>query len=270
MPNNSLPITLVFGPFDPTGSDGLPADAITCAALGSHALCTLTAFTTQDTADTEAVHPCSAEQIDDQARCVLEDMAVQAIKVGALSSTEAVSAVAQIAADYSQVPLVLHLGLQALDSEEIPEEDDAEDLTGATIELLVPQAHVVVLEAARLAQWITEDVLEASGQTTGPQALQAIGANWVLVTGSLQRPGHRVNVLVGPDNETISWPWTAPPDRVRDSGGIVATAIAALLAHGLTVPEAARQACTYAEQALAQSFQPGMGNRIARRIPATS
>ena len=196
--------------------------------------------------------------------------AVQAIKVGALSSTEAVSAVAQIAADYSQVPLVLHLGLQALDSEEIPEEDDAEDLTGATIELLVPQAHVVVLEAARLAQWITEDVLEASGQTTGPQALQAIGANWVLVTGSLQRPGHRVNVLVGPDNETISWPWTAPPDRVRDSGGIVATAIAALLAHGLTVPEAARQACTYAEQALAQSFQPGMGNRIARRIPATS
>ena len=49
-------------------------------------------------------------------------------------------------------------------------------MIGATIELLVPQAHVVVIEARRLAQWVTEDVLEVSGQTAAPQALQAIGA----------------------------------------------------------------------------------------------
>lgn len=267
MPNYSLPITLVFGPFDPTGSDGLPADAVTCAALGGHALATLTAITTQDSAKTETVHPCSGEQIDDQARCVLEDMPVQSIKVGALSSTEAVSAVAQIAADYSQVPLVLHLGLQELDSEEEPEEDEVEDLVGATIELLVPQAHVVVVEAKRLVHWITEDVLEAAGQTAGPQALQAIGAAWVLVTGSQQRPGHLVNILVGPANEIVSWPWQSPPERVRDAGGLVATALAAFLAQGLSVPEAAKKACAHAELALAQSFQPGMGQRIARRVP---
>jgi hydroxymethylpyrimidine/phosphomethylpyrimidine kinase len=263
----SLPIALIFGPFDPTGSDGLPADAVTCAALGVHALSVLTAVTTQDTADTESVVPCRAEQIDDQARCVLEDMSVQAIKVGALSSAEAVSAVAQVAADYSQVPLVLHLGAQAVDSEEPPEDDGAEDLVGATIELLVPQAHVVVMEARRLAQWVTEDVIEVSGQTAAPQALQAIGADWVLLTGSPQRPGHRVNVLVGPDSETITWPWVAPPDRVRDAGGIVATALAALLAQGLSVPEAARAACTHAALALEQSFAPGMGQRIAARMP---
>ena len=267
MPNYSLPITLIFGPFDPTGSDGLPADAITCAALGGHALSTLTAVTIQDSAKTETVNPCSGEKIDDQARCVLEDMPVQAIKIGALSSTEAVSAVAQIAADYSDVPLVLHLGLLELDSEKDPEEDQAEDLVGATLELLVPQAHVVVVQAKRLTQWITEDVLEAAGQTAGPQALQAIGANWVLVTGSPQRPGHLVNILVGPDNETASWPWHAPADRVRDSGGLVAAALATLLARGLSVPEAAELACAHAEQALSQSFQPGMGQRIARRIP---
>jgi hydroxymethylpyrimidine/phosphomethylpyrimidine kinase len=194
-------------------------------------------------------------------------MPVQAIKIGALSSTEAVSAVAQIAADYSDVPLVLHLGLLELDSEKDPEEDQAEDLVGATLELLVPQAHVVVVQAKRLTQWITEDVLEAAGQTAGPQALQAIGANWVLVTGSPQRPGHLVNILVGPDNETASWPWHAPADRVRDSGGLVAAALATLLARGLSVPEAAELACAHAEQALSQSFQPGMGQRIARRIP---
>jgi len=263
----SLPIALIFGPFDPTGSDGLPADAVTCASLGVHALSVLTAVTTQDTADTESVVPCRAEQIDDQARCVLEDMSVQAIKVGAISSAEAVSAVAQVAADYSQVPLVLHLGAPAVDSEEPPEDDEAEDLVGATIELLVPQAHVVVMEARRLAQWVADDVIEVAGQTAAPQALQAIGADWVLLTGSPQRPGHRVNVLVGPDSETITWPWVQPPDRVRDSGGIVATALAALLAQGLSVPEAARAACAHASLALEQSFAPGMGQRIAARMP---
>ena len=267
--NSSIltPIVLIFGPFDPTGSDGLPADAITCAALGAHALTTLTAITIQDSADTEAVLPCPAEQIDDQARCLLEDIPVLAIKVGQLSSIEAVSAVAQIAADYSQVPLVLHLGQQEIDTAEpSEEEDEVQDLIGAVIELLVPQAEVVVVDGKRLAQWVTEDLLEASGQTAGPQALHAIGANWVLVMGNQQRPGHQVNILLGPQSETISWPWVAPPERLRDSGGLVAAALATLLAQGLEVPEAARQACAHAEHALAQSFQPGMGNRIARRL----
>ena len=270
MPSYPLPTTLIFGPFDPTGSDGLPADAITCAAMGGHALSTLTALTIQDSAKCESVLPCSADQIDDQARCVLEDIPVQAIKVGAISSTEAVSAVAQVAADYSHVPLVLHLGPQDVNTESTAEDDDRiEDLIGATIELLVPQALVVVVESRRLTQWITEDVLEASGQTAGPQALQAIGAQWVLVTGSQQRPGHVVNILVGPDNETLSLPWTPAPERIRDSGGLVATALAASLAQGLSVPDAATQACAHAELALAQSFLPGMGQRIARRLPLT-
>jgi hydroxymethylpyrimidine/phosphomethylpyrimidine kinase len=266
-PPNSTSIVLIFGPFDPTGSDGLPADAITCAALNGHALATLTAVTIQDSADTEAVLPCPAEQIDDQARCLLEDIPVQAIKVGQLSSVEAASAVAQIAADYSQVPMVLHLGQQEVDTEEVSEDDDeVQDLVGAVIELLVPQAQVVVVDGKRLAQWVTEDLLEASGQTAGPQALQAIGAGWVLVIGHQQRPGYQVNTLIGPQNETITWPWIAPPERLRDTGGLVATALATLLAQGLEVPEAARQACTHAERAVAQSFQPGMGNRIARRL----
>ena len=167
--------------------------------------------------------------------------------------------------------MVLHLGQQEIDTEEATEdEDEVQDLIGAVIELLVPQAQVVVVDGKRLAQWVTDDLLEASGQTAGPQALQAIGASWVLVIGHQQRPGHQVNTLLGPQNETISWPWVAPPERLRDSGGLVATALATLLAQGLDVPQAARQACTHAALAVAQSFQPGMGHRIARRLAIES
>lgn len=264
----STPVTLIFGPFDPTGSDGLPADAITCAALGGHAICALTAITIQDSTKSESVLPCLAEQIDDQARCVLEDIPVLAIKVGALSSVESASAVAQIAADYSQIPLVLHLGTQEIDTEApSEEEDEVDDLVGAIVELLVPQAYVLVIEARRLTQWITDDALQASGHVGGAQTLQALGAQWVLIAGVKQRPGHLVNVLTGPENETFSWPCAAGPERTRDSGGIIATALASLLARGLSVPKAAEQACAHAGKALLQAFQPGMGHLVARRIP---
>ena len=104
------PLVLIFGPFDPTGASSLPADAVTCASLGCHALSAITASRVQDTAHIDEIHPVSPELLDDQARCLLEDMAVQAIKVGQIYTTETVSVVAQIAADYSDVPLILHLG----------------------------------------------------------------------------------------------------------------------------------------------------------------
>ena len=264
------PVVLLFGAFDPTGSDGLPADALTCAALGAHALSVLTSNMVQDSAETESVQAFPPEQIDDQARCLLEDMSVQAIKVGAVSSTEGVSAIAQIAADYSEVPLVLHLGAPSAGTETLSEQEDNDERMGAMIELLIPQSRVVVAEARHLDEWVDEDMLEATGQSSGPQALQAMGADWVMVLGHVQRPGHRVNLLVGPDNQTVSLPWVAPPERLRDTGGMVAAAMCSLMAQGLSVSDAAERACRYVERAQAQAFRPGMGGLIANRMVSVS
>src|SRR3546814_1769587 len=106
----SPPLVLIFGPFDPSGSSNLPADAVTCALLGGHALSVLTGTHVQDTAGIEEIHSATFDLIDDQARCLLEDMAVGAMKAGPLYTIESVSAIAQVVADYSPVPLVLHLG----------------------------------------------------------------------------------------------------------------------------------------------------------------
>lgn len=90
------PLVLVFGPLDPSGSDGLPADAVTCASLGCHGLAAVTALTVRDTAGIEEIHPVTPDLLDDQARCLLEDMSVQAIKVGGLYTAETASVAAQI------------------------------------------------------------------------------------------------------------------------------------------------------------------------------
>src|SRR5690606_30294209 len=134
------PLILIFGPFDPSASSSLPADTVTCAAMGSHPPSTLTAILNRDTASTEDIQPVPPELIDDQARCLLEDMSINAIKVGPLYTTESVSVLAQIAADYDRVPLVLHLG--RLSDETQLDGVDAEDIQLAQLELLMPQTEI--------------------------------------------------------------------------------------------------------------------------------
>lgn len=260
------PLILIFGPVDPSGADGLPADAVTSARLGCHGLATATALTVQDTAGIEDIHPVPPELLDDQARCLLEDMPVQAFKVGGLYSAEAASVVAQIAADYSQVPLVLHLSPRSVPSQDPAAQDDAEDLLAATLELVLPQTDLVVVEHLRLAQWHADGDINIGDSPSPMHALAAAGAQWVLVLGTPVRPGHHANVLLGPGGQTATWPWQAPPERNADTGGVAATAAAAMLAQGLEMPAAVEQALRHADETLATAFLAGMGRRVPNRI----
>ncbi|HEY9280281.1 MAG TPA: bifunctional hydroxymethylpyrimidine kinase/phosphomethylpyrimidine kinase [Eoetvoesiella sp.] len=256
-------LILVFGPFDPSGSSCLPADAITVAALGGHALSTVTALHVQDTAGIEDIQTIGSEIIDDQARCLLEDMPVQAIKVGALYTAESVSVLAQIAADYSHVPLVLHLG--ALPDQDVLQDDEAEDVLAAVFELLLPQTDIVLAEHNLLAHWQTDGLLPSAGTLPAAQTLLQCGAQWVLTTGSPLRPGHSAYLLQGPDQQTLNWAWQAPAIRLADPDGPLACALTLQLAQGVPVPQAVEQAILQSAAMATRNFQPGMGLRLINR-----
>ena len=258
------PLVLIFGPFDPSGSSSLPADAVTCAAMGCHALSTLTAILVQDTASIEDVQPIAPELIDDQARCLLEDMNVQAIKVGPLYTTESVSVLAQIAADYTHVPLVLHLG--HLPDESLIADIDTEDVQAALFELLLPQTDIVVASHNLLEQWQSQGAFAGTDADTPAQALLHFGAKWVLTSGAPLRPGHGSYLLQGQDNHTANWAWQAPPVRLSDADGPLACAITAQLARGLDIHVAVETALSRLQaQGGTNSFQPGMGHRLINR-----
>jgi hydroxymethylpyrimidine/phosphomethylpyrimidine kinase len=229
-------------------------------------LAALTAVTVRDTAATEEIQPAAPELIDDQARCLLEDMRVQAIKVGPLYTTESISVLAQIAADYSHVPLVLHL--QQLPDETLIENMDVEDVQLAIFELLLPQTDIVVVDHNLLQQWQAQGVLAGGGAASPAQALLQYGAKWVLTTGAPLRPGHGSHLLQGQQGETANWNWQAPPSRLVDADGPLACAIAAGLARGQDVQKAVHDAISTAGPLVSRSFQPGMGQRIIDRSTA--
>lgn len=263
MPPASPSLALIFGPFDPSNSSSLPADTVTCAALGCHALGTLTAILVRDTAVNESIHPIGPETIDDQARCVLEDMTVTAIKVGALYTPEAVSVLAQIAADYNHVPLLLHLTRAA--DESMVEDTDPEDLQLAIFELLLPQTDIVVVDHLLLEQWQSQGLFAGISADTPAQALLEYGATWVLVTGTPAQPGQGSHLLLGRDTQPASFPWQAMPARLADPDGPLTCAITAELARGVPVPDAVKAAVAVAGPITARHFQPGMGLRLINR-----
>jgi len=149
---------LVFAATDPSGGAGIQADVLTLSSMGCHPLSVVTAVTIQDTMGVEDLLPIDAEWIADQARCVLEDVAVGAFKIGLAGSVEAIAAIAEVVSDYPDIPLVLDPVLASGRGDELA----SENVIAAIRELLIPQATILTpnslearrlsLEARRLAQ----------------------------------------------------------------------------------------------------------------------
>jgi len=256
----SVPLPLIFGPFDPSGASHLPADAVICAGLGAHAGSVATAIHVQDTAGIETVQRLSPDLIDDQARCLLEDMAIGALKIGPQYDPETIATLAQIAADYSTVPLVLQLTAPPL----VPdlEDLDPEETIGALLELLVPQAHLLVVDARLPEQWASQGLMSSARADDPISALHEFGTPQILCCNAALGPGLNGLTLHAREQAGGRWPWPVPRVRAGDAESLLATVLCCLLARGLTPDAAIPQAITHATTLLERHFHPGMGQRI--------
>ena len=168
-----------FNVSDPSGAGGSAGDVATIAAMGAHALPVITSIVMRDTAEIFDHHPIEADLIVEQARSVLEDVTIAAWKVGFLGSTEGVSAVAEILADYPDVPLVTYLPNLAW-----VEEDEQQSYLEAFRELVLPQTEVLVGSHQTLTDFLLPDW---NGERPPSSREIAIAANkhgtrYVLVT----------------------------------------------------------------------------------------
>lgn len=261
---DSLPIVLVFAATDPSGGAGIQADILTLSSMGCHPLPVITAVTIQDTMGVEDVLPIDAEWVADQARCVLEDMAVTVFKVGLLGSVEAIAAIAEVVSDYPDIPLVLDPVLASGRGDELA----SEDVISAMRELLIPQTTLITpnsLEARRLAQ-------DDSNENDDPdlnecaRRLLNLGCEYVLVTGTHENTAQVVNTLHDQQGVVRSDSWQRLPGIFHGSGCTLASAVAATIANGLGVPEAVRDAQEYTWQTLKFAYRTGMGQLIPDRL----
>jgi len=255
-----LRIVLSFAASDPTAGAGSQADCLAIAALGCHPACVLTALTVQDTRGVAQLRALEPELVAAQAECVLADMPVAAFKLGVVGSAANAAALAAILAAHPSVPVVLDPVLASGRGDALADPGTLQALR----ESLLARATVVTpnsLEARALAGAAPDAELGHCARR-----LAALGARYVLVTGTHEPGAEVVNTLYGAGGAIAEERWPRLAGEYHGSGCTLAAALAALLAQGLPIESAAHRAQQYTWQALAAGFRPGRGQHLPDRL----
>ena len=250
------PLVLCFSGHDPTGGAGIQADGETVAALGGHAMSVVTCLTAQDTHNVKRILPQRPADFLEQARFLLADVQPAAFKIGLIGSAALAEAIAGLLAAHPDVPVVLDPVLAAGGGAELADRKLLDTLRRVLlpwVTLLTPNGP----EARRLSG--------ESDLTRAAARLLEGGCYYVLITGGHEDQAEIVNTLHGPGLCQASR-WKRLPHVYHGSGCTLAAACAALLARGMSVPAAVREAQKFVWDALAAGFRPGQGQHLPRRM----
>lgn len=257
---NSQPscTVLIIAGNDPTGGAGITADIESVISQGCFAFPVITCVTVQDTCDVTSINPLDSELVLEQARTVLEDLSVNAIKVGLLGSEENVEAVHELLADYPDIPVVLDPILSAGGGQPLA----SEGIIEAMKELLLPYTTVLTPNTVEALQLIPgADNIQAAAL-----ALQELGCEYVLVTGTHENSPNVINRLYGQQQELQKYNWERLPNVYHGSGCTLSSALAGLLAQGLDILEAVEQAQQFTWHSLKYGGRLGMGQYHPNRL----
>ena len=254
---------MTFNANDPSGAGGLSADIAAIESAGAHALAVVTGTYVRDTAEIFQHFAFDEEAVTDQARYALEDMPVSAIKVGFVGSPENISSIAEIASDYSEVPLIAYMpSLSWWDESEI------DSYLDAFRELMLPQTTVLVGNHSSLWRWLLPDWPSERSPSARDIAKAAAesGVPYTLVTGIALPDQFIENVLATPQAVLYSERFERFEAVFAGAGETLSAALCALLANGHDLQAATAEALTYLDHSLEAGFHPGMGCIVPDRL----
>lgn len=251
------PRVLCFSGLDPTGGAGIQADIETLFSIGCHCTPVVTALTVQNTQNVMAVSATDPALLIQQSRAILEDIPIQAIKIGMLGSVEAVEVIHTLLKDYADIPVVLDPVAVAGGGYELAGEEILEALRS----LLLPLCTVLTPnteEARRLAP--SADTLDACAN----ELLDSGCAN-ILITGTHAQTEGVINRLYSPHQEVTLFNWPRLEHVYHGSGCTLAAAIAGYLSHRLTIRDAVQQAQRFTWESLSHGSRMGFGQHLPNR-----
>jgi hydroxymethylpyrimidine/phosphomethylpyrimidine kinase len=238
-----VPCCITIAGSDSGGGAGIQADLKAFAAAGAHGMTAIVALTAQNTRAVESVYELPPSLVRAQLDAVANDIGIDAAKTGMLYSRAIIDAVADWLEEHP-LPLVVDPVMLASSGAQLLQDD----AVGSLLHRLLPLATVV-----------TPNLLEARALTRSDaspaklaEALVGLGARAALVTG-----GHAEksvdHLFDGQEHNEI------PVERhdvaaTHGAGCTHSATLAALLARGLSLLDAARGAAAAASRAVAQGL----------------
>ena len=233
---------------DSGGGAGIQADIKAISAMGCFASSAITAITAQNTLGVDAVHPVPLDILAAQIDAVLSDIGTDAIKIGMLHSAEVVSLVANKIEQYGITNVVLDPVMVSTSGHRLIEIEAIEVLK----QRLIPLARVITpnLPEAEILSGCT-----ITAQQDFPQIATLLSHN--NITSVLLKAGHlNGDTLTDYFYNAEDGSMTLLPSKRVDTrnthgtGCTLSSALAAALARGESLTEAAISAKRYIEQAI--------------------
>lgn len=245
---------LIVAGSDSGGGAGIQADIKAITALGGFAMTAVTAITAQNTLGVFDVWSVPIDSVIAQIDVTLADIGADIVKTGMLGSAELVEAVAERLSDRpGGIPLVCDPVMVATSGDRLLEDKSV----GAIRSLMVPGARLVTPNAQEAEILTGKAVDTIDGQRRAAEALLELGANGALVKGG-HVGGDRITDVL----QTTTGEWMFEGERLETTsthgtGCTLASAIAAELAFGSSLPNAVEKARAYLHGAIENA--PGLG-----------
>ncbi|MFF9129200.1 bifunctional hydroxymethylpyrimidine kinase/phosphomethylpyrimidine kinase [Streptomyces sp. NPDC014806] len=257
------PRVLTVAGSDSGGGAGIQADLKTMLALGVHGMSVLTAVTAQNSLGVQGAWELPVEAVRTQYRSVVDDIGVQAVKTGMLSSAELVEAVAELLTGTDAPAVIDPVGVSKHGDPLLA----ASALDSVRAKLL-PAATLATPNLDEVAQLTGVRVESEQDMRRAAEAVLAYGPRWVLIKGGhlaggtgTGRAGAHEAVDFLTDGQEEHWLRAPRHDNrhTHGTGCTLASAIACGLATGRSVPEAVAAAKEYVTGAIAAGFALGGG-----------
>jgi hydroxymethylpyrimidine/phosphomethylpyrimidine kinase len=254
------PRVLTIAGSDSGGGAGIQADLKTMLALGVHGMSAVTAVTAQNSLGVQGVWDLPPGAVAAQIRSVVDDIGVDAVKTGMLSSAAIVSVVAAELGAVRSASTGPAVGV-VVDPVGVSKHGDpllAPDALDALRVELLPLATLVTPNLDEVTLLTGVEVRGADELAAAADAVLALGPTWVLVTGGHLR-GAAVDLLTDGARYVELRAPRHDNRHTHGTGCTLAAAIAANLALGLPVEPAVRAAKDYVTGAIAAGFALGAG-----------
>lgn len=244
---------------DSGGGAGIQADIKAISACGCFATSAITAITAQNTLGVTDIHAIPVASLKSQIIAVLEDIGADSVKIGMLHNSETINAVFEVLQEFGIKNIVLDPVMVATSGNKLLQDEAISTLK----EVLIPAARVITPNIPEAEILLDKKI---GAQEDLPAFAKELSKKFNKVS-VLLKAGHLT------DNELVDIFYDAENDTITElrsqriysknthgTGCTLSSAMAAYVAHGLELSEAAKQAKDYINSAIIAGVDYQIGN----------
>lgn len=239
---------------DCSGGAGIQADIKTFAAHGVYGMSVITSVVAENTSRVIDAMTVTPEMIGKQIDAVFEDILVDAVKIGMLSTPESMNAIADRFKIYSPKIVVIDPVMYAKNGCPLMNPESVETLK----KVILPMAHILTPNIPEAEIITNMKISTVEDMRTAAEKIYDMGCDSVLIKGG-HYIGNALDILFYQGQFYTFETERIQTKNTHGTGCTLSSAITANMALGFTVCESVKKAKHYVTTAIKHSLDIGKG-----------